>query len=75
MELLKTHQKKDEKVRHKIQKENVLKTVLLYSVSVYFNQKMLHGFPESSVVKDPPANAEDMSSIPDSGGAHMPQSN
>lgn len=52
MELLKTHQKKDEKVRYKIQenvfkkkKENVLKTTLPYSMSVYFNQKNASRLP------------------------------
>ena len=51
MELLKTHQKKDEKVRYKIQenvffkKENVLKTTLPYSMSVYFNKKNASRIP------------------------------
>ena len=35
----------------------------------------LGGFPGGSVVKNPPANAEDMSLIPGSGRSHMPQSN
>ena len=30
------------------------------------------GFPGGSVVKNPPANAGDMGSIPGPGGSHMP---
>ena len=33
------------------------------------------GFPGGSVVKNPPANAGDMTSIPDPGRSHVPQSN
>ena len=33
------------------------------------------GFPGGSVVKNPPAKAGDMGSIPDLGRLHMPQSN
>jgi len=33
----------------------------------------MEGFPGGSVVKNPPANARDMVSIPDLGRAHMPQ--
>ena len=33
------------------------------------------GFPGGSVVKNPPANAGDMGSIPDLGRPRMPQSN
>ena len=33
------------------------------------------GFPAGSVVKNPPANAGDMNSIPDPGRFHMLQSN
>ena len=33
------------------------------------------GFPDSSVLKNPPANAGDLSSIPDPGRSHMPWSN
>ena len=32
------------------------------------------GFPGGSVIKNPPAKAEDMGSIPDSGRSHMPRS-
>ena len=33
------------------------------------------GFPGGAVVKNPPANAEDMGSIPGPKRVHMPQSN
>ena len=33
------------------------------------------GFPGGSVVKNPPANAGDMGSIPGPGRSHMPSSN
>ena len=33
------------------------------------------GFPTGSVVKNPPANAGDMGSIPGAGRSYMPQSN
>ena len=33
------------------------------------------GFPGSSVVKNPPASAEDTGSIPDPGRSHIPWSN
>ena len=36
---------------------------------------MTAGFPGGSVVKNPPANAGNMGSIPDLGGSHVPQSN
>ena len=40
------------------------------------NYKMeLGGFPGGSVVKNSPANAGDMCSIPDLGRSHMPQNN
>ena len=35
----------------------------------------LRDFPGGAVVKNPPANAGDMGSIPGPGGSHMPQSN
>ena len=35
----------------------------------------IQGFPGGSVVKNPPAKAGDMGSIPRPGGSHMPQSN
>ena len=38
------------------------------------NHKLV-GFPGGSVVKNPPANAGDTSSIPGPGRSHMPQSN
>ena len=38
-------------------------------------KKKKEGFPDDSVVENPPANAGDMSSIPDVGTSHMPQSN
>ena len=33
------------------------------------------GFPSGSVVKNPPASAEDIGSIPDPGRSHTPRSN
>ena len=36
---------------------------------------MNQGFPGGAVVKNPPANAGDMGSIPGPGRSHMPQSN
>ena len=36
---------------------------------------MLRDFPGGAVVKNPPANARNMGSIPGPGRAHMPQSN
>ena len=33
------------------------------------------GFPGGSVVKNPPANARDMNSIPGLGSSHMPRNN
>ena len=33
------------------------------------------GFPGGAVVKNPPANAGDMGSVPGLGRSHMPQSN
>ena len=35
--------------------------------------KSMEGFPGGSVVKNPPANAGDMASIPDLRRFHMPQ--
>ena len=37
--------------------------------------KHLWDFPGGTTVKNPPANAVDMGSIPDPGISHMPQSN
>ena len=36
---------------------------------------LIGGFPGGAVVKNPPANAGDMSSSPGPGRSHMPQSN
>ena len=44
-------------------------------LNVEFNLRQLKGFPGDSVVKNLPANAGDMGSIPDLGRFHMPQSN
>ena len=41
----------------------------------FFFLSMNKGFPGSSVVKSPPANARDTGLIPDLGRSHMPQSN
>ena len=38
-------------------------------------ESRLWGFPGGSVVKNPPANAGDMGSIPDLGRSHMLRSN
>ena len=35
----------------------------------------IRNFPSGPVVKNPPANAGDMGSIPGPGGSHVPQSN
>ena len=41
-----------------------------------FNIKVVNGgFPGGTVVKNPPANAEDTGSSPGPGRSHMPQSN
>ena len=40
-----------------------------------FLKNNMKGFPGGSVVKNPPANAEDTGSVPDPGRSHMPQSN
>ena len=40
-----------------------------------FNLKKIGGFPGGPVVKNPPANAGDMSWIPGLGRSHMPRSN
>ena len=41
---------------------------------IYF-KRQCEGFPGGSVVKNPPASAGDMGSIPDSGRSHMSWSN
>ena len=59
-----------------------IKVLIFNSWSCYIcsvhkgRQEAFHrGFPDGSVVKNPPANAGDMGSIPDLGRFHMPQSN
>ena len=43
---------------------------------MYFqNEQKQEDFPGGPVVKNPPANAQDMGLIPDPGGFHMPQCN
>ena len=44
------------------------------SLVVHWLRILLAGFPGGSVVKNPPANAEDTGSIPGLGRSHMPQS-
>ena len=39
------------------------------------SSKLFWGFPGGSVVKNPPANAGDMDSVPGRGRSHMPRSN
>ena len=40
-----------------------------------FFKKLMVGFPDGAVVKNPPANAEDIGPIPGPGRSHMPRSN
>ena len=49
----------------------------LYKLSFFFASKivLVMGFPGSLVVKNLPANARDMGSVPDPGRSHMSQSN
>ena len=42
---------------------------------IYIKKYIYRGFPDGAVVKDPPANAGDTSSIPGPGGSHMLRSN
>ena len=42
--------------------------------NTYF-KKQFRDFPGGTVVKNPPANAGDMGSIPGPGRSHMPRSN
>ena len=42
---------------------------------IILNKTCYTGFPGGAVVKNPPANAGDMGSIPGPGRSHMPQSN
>ena len=44
------------------------------TLRVLFSIYLSGGFPHSSVVKNPPANAGDTGSIPDPGRFHVPQS-
>ena len=46
-----------------------------YNEHVILHQKKLLGFPGGAAVKNPPANAGDMGSIPGPGRSHMPRSN
>ena len=49
--------------------------VVLHQENVNANSKThLGGFPGGTVVKNPPANAVDMDSIPGPGRSHMPRS-
>ena len=48
---------------------------MLYIWLIYIVIKNMGGFAGGSVVKNLPANAGDMGSIPDPGRSHMPQSN
>ena len=43
--------------------------------SLFIKRNVLQGFPDGSVVKNPPANAGDTGSIPDLGRFHILQSN
>ena len=40
-----------------------------------FRKEKIRDFPGDTVVKNPPANAEDTGSIPGLGKSHMPRSN
>ena len=42
---------------------------------LYLNKIIIKGFPGGSVVKNLPANAGDMGSVPGLGGSHVPRSN
>ena len=51
---------------------------LLYYITYniqFSNPQNFEGFPGGSLVKNPPANAEDTGSFLDLGRFHMPQSN
>ena len=41
----------------------------------WWEYKLVQGFPDGAVVKNPPANAGDTGSSPGLGRSHMPQSN
>ena len=49
--------------------------VVLLNLSDSSIEKLIRDFPGGTVVKNPPANAGDMDSIPGLGRTHMPQSN
>ena len=51
------------------------KHVLCIQIDSYYYAKLLWDFPGGAVVKNPPANAVDMGSIPGPESSHMPQSN
>ena len=57
--------------RVKIKSVKIKNIYITHSIKNEF----LSGFPGGSVVKNPPANAGDMCSIPSPGRPHMPQSN
>lgn len=43
--------------------------------TAHCSERMPLGLPSGSVVKNPPANAQDTDVIPDPGGSHLPRSN
>ena len=45
-----------------------------YNLIYFLYVNLISGFPGGAVDKNPPANAEDMGSIPGLGRSHMPQS-
>ena len=47
----------------------------LHSVDQDSYKELTRGFPDGTVVKNPPANAGDTGSIPGPGRSHMPRSN
>ena len=46
----------------------------MYTAALFKNSKSM-GFPRGLVVKNPPANAGDMGSVPGPGRFHLPWSN
>ena len=51
-----------------------LQTMLAAQVSnLFWSNALGQGFPGGSVVKNPPANAEDMGSTPDPGRSYLPR--
>ena len=63
----------------KIKKDNFSIFLNHYSIAalrvIILKSFRFRDFPGSSVVKNPPANAGDMVSIPGPGRSHMPRSN